>query len=144
MIPARLTVVTLGARDLPSLRAFYEAMGWRSRPGSNDEFATFVLGGVTLAMYPRELLWAEAAPDLVAPRDGAFSGITLAMNVEARDQVDEVYDAAVAAGAQPVAPPQDREWGGRSGYVSDPEDNRWEIAWAPGLLFTDAGAVAGP
>jgi len=144
MIPARLTVVTLGARDLPSLRAFYEALGWAGRPGSNDEFAAFVLGGVILALYPRELLQAEAASDLGVPLHGAWSGITLALNVENRDHVDEVYNAAVAAGAQPVAPPTDREWGGRSAYVSDPEDNRWEIAWAPGLQFTDAGAVAGP
>lgn len=144
MIPARLTVLTLGARDLPGLRAFYQGMGWRSRPGSNDEFATFVLGGVILALYPRERLQAEAAPDLPAPEVGAWKGITLGLNVEARDQVDEAYNAAVAAGARPVAPPQDREWGGRSGYLSDPEDNRWEIAWAPGLQFTDAGAVAGP
>jgi catechol 2,3-dioxygenase-like lactoylglutathione lyase family enzyme len=28
MIPPRLNVVTLGARNLPRLRAFYEALGW--------------------------------------------------------------------------------------------------------------------
>ncbi len=144
MIPARLTVVTLGCRDLPRLRTFYEAMGWGSRPGSNDEFTAFVLGGVILALYPRELLQAEAASDLAAPTEGAWNGITLGLNVDARDQVDEVYDAAMAAGARAITPPQDREWGGRSGYVCDPEDNRWKIAWAPGLQFTEAGAVAGP
>ncbi len=143
MIPERLTVVTLGARDIPRLRAFYEGMGWSSRPGSNDEFTTFHLGGVILAMYPRELLQAEAAADLMLPVDGMWNGITLAMNVDGRDEVDEVFDAAVAAGAHPVATPQDREWGGRSGYISDPEGNRWEIAWAPGFQISDAGAVAG-
>lgn len=144
MIPARLTVVTLGARDLPALRAFYEAVGWRSRQGSNDEFAAFVLGGVILALYPTELLQEEAAPDLPASPAGTWGGFTLALNVDTRDQVDAVYRAAVAAGGRPVAAPQDRAWGGRSGYVADPEGNRWEIAWAPGLQFTDAGAVAGP
>jgi predicted lactoylglutathione lyase len=134
MIPARLTVVTLGARDLPSLRAFYEAMGWSCRPGSNDDFTTFELGGVILALYPRDLLQAEAAPDLAAPNVDAWSGVTLAVNVETGDQVDEVYRSAVSAGARPVASPQDRDWGGRSGYVSDPENNRWEIVWAPGFL----------
>jgi hypothetical protein len=117
-------------------------MGWTSRPGSNDDFTAFELGGVILALYPRELLQAEAAPDLAAPNDNAWSGITLALNVETRDQVDEVYRAAVGAGARPVTPAQDRDWGGRSGYVSDPEDNRWEIAWAPGFLVTD-GAIMG-
>jgi uncharacterized glyoxalase superfamily protein PhnB len=23
------------------------------------------------------------------------------------------------------------EWGGRSGYFTDPEDNYWEVAWVP-------------
>jgi len=144
MVPPRLSVVTLGALDLPRLRRFYEAMGWAPRAGSNDEFATFVLGGVILALYPRHLLKAEAASDLEAPAAGTWSGITLCLNVDERAQVDGVFEQACQAGARPVAPPEDREWGGRSGYVADPEENRWEITWAPGVTFTDAGAVTGP
>jgi len=34
-----------------------------------------------------------------------------------------------------------RFWGGRSGYIADPEGNRWEIAWAPGLALDERGAV---
>ena len=60
--------------------------------------------------------------------------MTLAVNVASREQVDAVLATAVAAGARPVAPPADREWGGRSGYVADPEGTRWEIVWLPGLL----------
>ena len=144
MIPPRLSLVTLGALDLPHLRRFYEAMGWVPRAGSNDEFAAFLLGGVILALYPRDLLQAEAAPDLAPPPPGTWSGITLALNVEERNEVDRIFDQAVQAGARPVASPEDREWGGRSGYVADPEDNRWEIAWAPGVAFSDSGAVVEP
>lgn len=39
----------------------------------------------------------------------------------------------LAAGAVAVAEPTDREWGGYSGYIADPEGNRWELAWAPGF-----------
>ena len=49
----------------------------------------------------------------------------------------------VAAGARKVGQIADRPWGGRSGYVSDPEGNRWEVAWAPGLAFDERGAVVG-
>ena len=45
------------------------------------------------------------------------------------------------AGAVSVAEPADREWGGRSGYVADPEGNRWEIAWAGGAVFDERGAL---
>ena len=144
VIPQRLSFVTLGALDLPRLRAFYEGMGWVPREGSNDEFAAFLLGGVILALYPRHLLHAEAAADLALPAPGTWSGLTLALNVEDRSEVDAVFDRAVRAGARPIAPPGDRDWGGRSGYVADPEDNRWEIAWAPGIAFTESGAVGEP
>ena len=144
VIPQRLSVLTLGALDLPRLRTFYEALGWVPRSGSNDEFTAFLAGGAILALYPRHLLQAEAAPDLAAPDTEAWNGLTLALNVQDRAEVDVVFDQAVAAGARPIAAPQDREWGGRSAYIADPENNRWEIAWAPGLAFAESGAVVGP
>ena len=53
------------------------------------------------------------------------------MNVATPDAVDDLLAEALAAGAVLVAPPTDREWGGRSAYVADPEGHRWELAWAP-------------
>lgn len=94
-----------GAQDLPRLRRFYEALGWTPRDGSNDEFAAFILGGAILALYPRHLLQAEAAADLPPPTPGSWNGVTLAMNVDAREEVDRVFDLAVGAGARPIAPP---------------------------------------
>jgi uncharacterized glyoxalase superfamily protein PhnB len=103
------------------------------------------LGGVLLALYPRQLLQGEAATDLAPPVEGvgAWTGVTLAVNLDSREQVDTVFAEAIAAGARVVAEPTDREWGGRSGYIADPENHRWEIAWAPGLSFTQAGAIKG-
>jgi catechol 2,3-dioxygenase-like lactoylglutathione lyase family enzyme len=138
-LPSRLTVVTLGARDLPRLRKFYEGLGWQPLAGSDDGWAGFLLGGVLLTMFPLEALAAEAAPG--RPIRTGFSGITLACNVDTEEQVDIAYAAAIAAGATPIAEPVAREWGGRSGYFADPEDNRWEIAWAPGAVFDERGAV---
>jgi uncharacterized protein len=138
-LPSRLTVVTLGARDLPRLRRFYEGLGWPSIAGSDDGWAGFLLGGVLLTMYPLEALAAEAAPGQSI--NTGFSGITLACNVDTEEEVDTAFVAAVAAGATPIADPVAREWGGRSAYFADPEDNRWEIAWAPGVVFDERGAV---
>lgn len=45
--------------------------------------------------------------------------------------VDRVWQAAVSSAAREIAKPVDRFWGGRSGYVADPDGNRWEIAWVP-------------
>lgn len=138
-LPARLTVVTLGARDMPALRGFYRALGWEETPSSGDHWSGFLLGGVLLSLYPEQELSAEAADGAATPR--GWRGVTLATNVDSPQQVDAAFDIAVRAGAGVVAEPVDRSWGGRSAYITDPEGNRWEIAWAPGAVFDPRGAL---
>jgi len=82
-----------------------------------------------LALFPMSDLTAEAAPDSTAPT--GWSGVTLACTVDSRDDVDSAFDAAVSAGATPVAAATDRSWGGFSAFIADPEGNRWEITWSP-------------
>lgn len=125
-----VTFVTVGARDLGLPRGFYRGWGWPERPGASESFVAYDAGGVRLALYPILLLGAEAAPDEGVPAPG-WNGITLGMNLSDRADVDPEFDRALAAGATEVTRPVEREWGGYSGYVADPEGNRWEIAWAP-------------
>ena len=58
-LPARLNVLTLGVRDLPKVRAFYEALGWESL-SEGEEFTRFQTGGATLALFSLGLLAGEA------------------------------------------------------------------------------------
>ncbi len=109
--------------------------------GSDDGWAAYVLGGAVLAVYPIDALAEEAA--VTPPVPDAWSGITLGCNVDRPEQVDAAVAAAAQAGAVVVAPPVDRPWGGRSGYIQDPDGNRWEIAWAPQVTFDERGAVLG-
>jgi catechol 2,3-dioxygenase-like lactoylglutathione lyase family enzyme len=141
-IPARLSAVTLGVRSMATMRGFYRGLGWPEQPGASDQFCSFLLGGVLLALYSVDDLAAEAAPGEPLAKHG-WGGHTFALNVDQRDDVDEVVRSLTAAGARKVGQVQDRPWGGRSGYVADPEGNRWEVAWAPGLRFDDRGAVLG-
>ena len=130
-VPARLTFVTLGVRDLATMRAFYEdGLGWTPRI-SVDNFAAYDLGGTILGLYPFENLAPEAKAE--TPPVGTWSGWTLASNAPTREGVDELWQQWVDAGATPIAEPVDHPYGPRSGYVADPEGNRWEIAWAPGI-----------
>jgi catechol 2,3-dioxygenase-like lactoylglutathione lyase family enzyme len=138
MLPPRLSVVTIGARDMRVRRRFYQDLGWHELPGGSDQWCAFLLGGVLLSPYPLTALAAEA--DAEPSREG-WSGVTMGVNVDTADAVDAAFAGAVAAGARAVAEPQDRSWGGRSGYIADPEGNRWEIAWALGLVFDERGAV---
>ncbi len=141
-IPRRLSVVTLGAHDVAALRAFYERLGWESgTPPGN--FAAFPLGGAVFTLYDAATL-AEEAGGHVAPRANAFRGVTLAVNVDEREQVDAALVAAADAGATVPAAAQDRDWGGRSGYFADPEGNVWEVAWIPDASFDERGALIWP
>jgi catechol 2,3-dioxygenase-like lactoylglutathione lyase family enzyme len=128
MLPPRLTVLTIGARDLPSLRDFYTSLGWPLVVDLED-FAAFQTQGAVFTLYALDKLAADANAE--APTIRSFTGATLAVNVDDRSQVDEAMDAARSAGAQVVKEPVDMEWGGRSGYFTDPEGNYWEVAWVP-------------
>ncbi|MEV1317323.1 VOC family protein [Micromonospora arborensis] len=139
-LPSRLSVVTLGARDIGALRSFYRSLGWSELPASDDSWSAFLLGGVLFALFPLPELAAEAAPGVPDPA-GGWSGVTLASIVDSPEEVDTAFAAAVAAGGVVVAESIDRPWGGRSGYFADPEGNRWEIAWAGTARFDERGAL---
>ncbi|MGH2951012.1 MAG: VOC family protein, partial [Solirubrobacterales bacterium] len=109
MIPARLSLVTLGARDVPALRAFYERLGWETKSEAGD-FAAFPLGGAVLSLYDLEALTAESVDRNLTnaaarPDPGAFKGFTLAINVDREEQVAEAIAAARDAGATILAEP---------------------------------------
>ena len=102
-VPQRLSYITLGARTMPVLRGFYASLGWRERPGSDDNFATYEAGGVVLALYPLERLAAEAAPTDPLPLPG-WNGMTLGINVESAGAVDKAFEIARAAGGRARSP----------------------------------------
>jgi predicted lactoylglutathione lyase len=129
MVPARLTVLTIGARDLPSLREFYKAIGWPLIVDL-DDFAAFQTSGALFTLYALDNLVADTDAGTATTGTG-FNGVTPAVNVDSREDVDEAIETARGAGAEIVKPPVDMEWGGRSGYFKDPEGNYWEVAWVP-------------
>jgi catechol 2,3-dioxygenase-like lactoylglutathione lyase family enzyme len=132
-ITARITVVTIGAHDLPKLRAFYRGLGWPERHTSTDGFASFYLDGAILALFPFEEL---AKDGHVPPSDigAAFRGMTLAINVETAALVDSTIDELRAKDITITKEPQEEVWGGRSAYFADPEGNLWEVVYAPDNL----------
>jgi hypothetical protein len=62
-------------------------LGWSELPGGCDEWSGFLLGGVLLTLYPLAALAAEAGAG--PPRQGAWTGVTLGVNVDSADAVDE-------------------------------------------------------
>jgi uncharacterized protein len=130
----RIHVLTLGVADLERSLVFYRALGFESEGIIGTEFpggtaAMFELdGGLTLALYGRDDLAADANSTFDAPGRGEFS---IGHLVASREQVDEVLAAAEAVGATLTEAPYDRPWGIYSGYFRDPDGHLWEVIWNP-------------
>ena len=124
----RISIITLGVADLAaSVRFYRDGLGLPMREGG-DGIAFFETKGTWLALFPREALAADAT----VPADGSgFRGLTLAHNVRSREEVDALLREAEAAGASVIKPARDTDWGGYSGYFSDPDGYLWEVAWNP-------------
>lgn len=133
----RLTVITLGVSDIRASIAFYDALGFSRRLKATGEAVAFIdTGGPVLALYPWDQLAADAAlPD--KPRPSTFGGITLAWNCARRDEVDAVLAFAVAQGAGLLKVAHETDYGGYSGYFTDPDGHPWEVVVAPGIDVGD-------
>ncbi len=123
----RVSLITLGVRDMGRATAFYEALGWR-RVETPEEMAVFDLIGQSLALYPIEALARDMGVDVGRLGAGAA---TLACNQRDKAGVDAAMAAAEAAGAEILRPAGDIFWGGYMGYFADPEGHVWEVAWNP-------------
>jgi uncharacterized protein len=127
----RLSILTLGVRDLNRSIAFYrDGLGLALSPQSNALIAYFPLRGLWLALFPIDQLSIDTRIPL---EQFGRSPITLAYNVESRALVDQTLAEAVAAGGRITKPAADTDWGGYAGFFADPDDHLWEVAWDPKL-----------
>lgn len=136
----RLSVVTLGTTDLRRARAFYEALGWRSRAAADDDVVFFQVGGTVLSLWDRERL----AEDSGVALGSGYGGVTLAHNVGSPDEVDAIVAAAQAAGGAVARTPGETFWGGYSGVFLDPDGHPWEVAHNPHWTLAADGSVVLP
>lgn len=124
----RVTLITLGVRNLDRARAFYRDWGWSEHQASQPGLALYQMNGAALALFQI----AELAKDQNRPEAELGHGaITLAQNCSDEAETDVVFAAALAAGARAIKPPEKVFWGGYSGYLADPDGHVWEIASNP-------------
>jgi uncharacterized protein len=136
----RLSLVTLGVRDLARARAFYEALGWNTNAAPDDDVVFFQAGGMIVALWGR----AELAEDSGVEDSGGWGGITLAYNTRSPAEVDAVIAEAEAAGATIARHGAQTFWGGYSGAFTDPDGHAWEVAHNPGFGLTPDGSIVLP
>jgi catechol 2,3-dioxygenase-like lactoylglutathione lyase family enzyme len=136
----RVSLITLGVRDLARARVFYEALGWTTRAGPGDDVVFFQAGGVVVALWDR----AALAEDSGVEDGGGWGGVTLAYNVRSPEEVDAVIEEARAGGADIVREPGETFWGGYSAAFTDPDGHPWEIAYNPRWTVREDGSIELP
>ena len=140
-IPARINIVTLGVGDLVRAADFYDRLGWERSSASNENIIWFKLAATVLGLFPRSHLAEDAnVPDSTS----GFSGVTLAINLDSKEDVDAAIETAVAAGGSVIKTPVTAPWGGYSGYFADPDGHLWEVAWNPFLPVGPDGLLQMP
>ena len=135
----RLSLITLGVRDLERAKRFYGALGWSPAP-SPDSVAFYQAGCMVVALWGRD----ELADDSVVEDTGGWGGVTMAFNARSPEEVDTVLEEARAAGATIGREGAETFWGGYSGVFIDPDGHPWEVAHNPGWTITQDGSVRLP
>jgi catechol 2,3-dioxygenase-like lactoylglutathione lyase family enzyme len=137
----RITVITIGVRDLErSLRFYRDGLGFKTEGIIGKEFkhgavAFFDLqGGLKLAIWPRKSISHDSGLPLSSPSPTEF---TLGHNVSSKAEVDAVMEQAKKAGAKIIKPATNTFWGGYAGYFQDPDGHLWEVVWNPALKVSD-------
>jgi catechol 2,3-dioxygenase-like lactoylglutathione lyase family enzyme len=129
-VEPRLSFVTLGVTDLERSIRFYEKVLGLPRFETPDSVAFFEMGKTWLALFPREELAADAG---ISPVGTGFPGFTLAHNVRSEAEVDRLLSEVAERGGTIVRSGRRADWGGYTGYFSDPDGFLWEVAWNPGF-----------
>ncbi|MBG0812019.1 VOC family protein [Methylosinus sp. H3A] len=133
----QMSVITLGVSDLERSRRFYvDGFGWKP-VFENPQIIFYQMNGFVLGAFLKASLEEDMNRfGLATP--GAFS---LAHNVPHKDDVETVMKRLTEAGGAILRPADAPPHGGFRGYVADPDDHAWEIAWNPSWPIDERGHV---
>jgi uncharacterized protein len=137
----RVSLITLGVRDVPRARRFYEqGLGWHASGPQDADVAFYQTGGMIVALYKDSAMAADAGQP-APPETVPFRGVVLAHNVPNPQLVDALLLEAERAGGRILKPGAKAFWGGYTGTFSDPEGHLWEVAWNPGFDLRSDGTI---
>ena len=132
---ATMTFVNLPVKDLPKATEFFSSLGFSFDPQFTDENATRMIisdeSSVMLVVEP----FFEG---FIAPQDIADTSrsreVIVGLSAESREQVDDLADKALAAGAQALGEPDDQDFMYMRGF-RDLDGHQWSF------IYMDMSAI---
>lgn len=124
----QMIFVNLPVKDLETTKGFFGKLGFSFNPQFSDEnTACLVISDTIFAMLMTEPRFKDFTKKEIADASKTTE-MLLALSADSREKVDELADAALAAGGSPANEPQDLGFMyGRS--FQDPDHHIWEIVW---------------
>ena len=139
----KITCICLGVRSMEeSIRFYRDGLGFQTQEkGNNPPVIFFNTPGTKFELYPLDLLAEDIRKEKPPKIAAGFGGITLAYNVERKEDVEKIIELARNAGAKIIKEAQDVFWGGYHAYFVDLDGYYWEVAWGPNFKFDDNGML---
>jgi predicted lactoylglutathione lyase len=127
----RMIFVNLPVQDLERSKAFYEAIGFRNEPKfSNESAAMMVLSETISVMLLTHPFYATFTRKPIADANNS-SQVLLCISCESPAEVDQITDAAAAAGGKvdPSKADQAKDGPMYGREFEDPDGHQWEPMW---------------
>ena len=137
----RLSIVTLVVKEIGKSLLFYQEMGLKPAFTDHETVVFFQMGGFAFALFRDTEFERETG---VQSGSANIPRSALAYNVREKHEVDQILSQAEIAGGKRIKSGVDREWGGYSGYFSDPDGHIWEVAWNPSFAMGENGEITLP
>ena len=124
---ARLTFINLPVKDLARATEFFRSLGFEFDPQFTDENATRMIvsdeTSVMLVVEPffESFIGPQGIADTTKSRE-----VLVGLSAESREQVDDLSEKALAAGAQAVGEPDDQGFMYMRGF-RDLEGHQWSF-----------------
>jgi uncharacterized protein len=120
-VDQHVSMIMTAADNIAALRVFYEeGLGWSRWMPPSHHSIMYRVGHSVLVFLDGNYLAQERGE-----RISAGSKTSLAVFVQSKQAVDEIYAKALAAGATATSCVRERDGGLHTGYFADVEGNSW-------------------
>ena len=132
---AMQTFVNLPVRDLTKATEFFKALGFSFDPEFTDENATrmIVSDETSVMLAAKPFFETFITPQKVADTSQSRE-VVIGLSAESREQVDELADAATAAGGEALGDPEDQGFMYMRGFT-DLDGHQWSF------IYMDMSAI---